>query len=186
MRNRRNKPKGIFFSLLDIYWPLLLFGGVQVCYILVKDPGRLLPMLLRPFRHPGQHLLLLGLMSLLTVGTLTLILMMAFIRPEPDSEPASVQEDNGERFPGLNYRLRPTGRGMPQLVQKVIIPHTLPASTVCSEPRRLRLMLGEEQKLSVPLIPGEHTVQAEGCTIRLTVIRESGTEDITRELSLPH
>ena len=51
---------------------------------------------------------------------------------------------------------------------------------------RLRLLLGEEQKLSVPLIPGEHTVQAEGCTIRLTITREGGTEDITRELPLPH
>ena len=186
MRNRRNKPKGILFSLLEIYWPLLLFGGVQVCYTLVKHPEQLLPMLLRPFRHPGQHLLLLGLMALLAAGTLTLILVTAFSRPEPDGEPASIPEDSEERFPGLNYRLRPTRRAMPKLVQKVIVPHTLPASASCSEPRRLRLLLGEEQKLSVPLIPGEHTVQAEGCTIRLTITREGGTEDITRELPLPH
>ena len=186
----QNNEKGIFLTLLNIYWPGVLFGGVQLGFTLIRrGTAPLEKRLADVIASPGDYLIWLALLSGCILLTVLLILLMCCgkaaapsDREEQMVDVTDVYADEDEHFPGLNYRLRPEKRsGEPTLVEKVIVPHTVAASARRRPADSLQLMAGDQEKLSVPLKAGTHTVQVGGCTVTVTIER-NGLEDVTREL----
>lgn len=182
--------KNVFLTLLNIYWPALLFGGIQLGFTLIRRGTVPLEkwldrLLSDPFREPAW-VVLVGVILLLTV---LLIVLQCCSRSEaPSDREEQIVDvtddyaDEDERFPGLNYRLRPEKRsGEPALVEKVIVPHTVAASSVRRTNDVLRLTVAGKEKLAVPVKPGTHTVALDGYTLTVTV-EKTGLEDVTREL----
>ena len=182
--------KGVFLILLDIYWPALLFGGTQLGFILVRRgtvtaKARLERFLAGLEMYPAWIFLL----ALIFVLTLLLILLkccgnssVPSDREEKVVDVTASYVDESERFPGLNHKLHTEKRhGEPKAVERVFIPRTVPASSAKKSADRLRLMSGDREKLSAPLMPGTHTIRLDGYTVTVTVER-NGVEDVTREL----
>lgn len=182
--------KGVLLTLLNIYWPGLLFGGIQLGFVLTRrGTGTVMRRLNDILTSPADHLIIWimgGAMLALTVLLVVLMLCGRTATPSDREEQivdvTEAYADEDERFPGLNYRLRPEKRsGEPTLVERVFIPRTVPASTAKKSADTLRLMVGDREKLSVPLRSGVHTVELDGCTVTVTIEKDK-LEDITREL----
>lgn len=191
--HHEKKRPGILRTLIEIYSPLLLFGGISAGYSLWKSgPDALLASWGRFLEKPLEYLgplICAGICLLLTP------VLIALMRAQQKNEAASsssegltdLAETEDERFPQLNYRLPSVRKaGAPQPVQKVIIPQTVPASSASQSAERLRLMLGDHREMEIPLAPGIHKTQVKGFTITVSVASGEGTilEDITRELPL--
>lgn len=186
----QNHKKGVLLTLLDIYWPILLFGGIQAGFTLVRrGTGTITARFRDVIASPADHLVWLALAGGCLVLTVLLVILMCCGRTAAPSDReeemvdvTDVYADEDERFPGLNYRLRPEKRsGEPTLVEKVIIPRTVAASSVKRSAGTLRLLAGDQEKLAVPLEVGTHTVELDGCTVTVT-IQHNGVEDVTREI----
>lgn len=186
----RKNEKNVFLTLLNIYWPVLLFGGIQLGFTLIRKGTAPLEkwldrILSDPFGDPAWIILL----CVIALLTLLLIVLRCCSKAEaPSDREEQIVDvtddyaDEDERFSGLNYRLRPEKRsGEPALVEKVIVPHTVAASSVRRTADVLRLTVGGKEKLAVPAKPGSHTVHLDGYTVTVTV-EKSGLEDVTREL----
>ncbi|MBQ4051148.1 MAG: hypothetical protein IJD13_05915 [Oscillospiraceae bacterium] len=186
----RKNEKNVFLTLLNIYWPVLLFGGIQLGFTLIRrGTAPLEKWLDHILNDPFRDLAWFILLCVIVLLTLLLIILRCSGKTETPSDReeqivdvTDTYADEEERFPGLNYRLRPEKRsGEPALVERVFIPRTVSASSVRRTTDTLRLTAGGKEKLAVPVRPGTHTVHLDGYTVTLTV-EKTGLEDVTREL----
>ena len=164
----------IFRTLLQIYWPLLLVGGVQLGWTLAQGGFAALAADMAVFCSGWPlfwAIILGGILLILTVW-----LMILLWKKEPPAPPEEEEDDLSDRFPGLDRRLKPQEES-PQLVKEVFIPRTLPASS--SEDGCLRLRYGAK-RMEMPMEPGEKSFELDGYQVTVTITRPA--EDITRDM----
>lgn len=172
----RGEKSGIFRTLLQIYWPLLLVGGVQLGWTLAQGGLTAVTGDFLTLCRSGWPLFWALLLVLLLLS-LTVWLVVLLGKEEAPAPCCETEEDDlSDRFPGLDRRLKPSDQS-PQLVQEVFIPRTLPASSV--EDGCLWLRCGT-QRVELPMEPGTHTLSLGGYAVTVAIARP--TEDITRDM----